>query len=109
MGNMLVIETTAVPPRVRGALSRWLVEPAAGLYVGTVSARVRDELWDAVSASVGDGAAVCLFPSDNEQGFTIRTAGEQRRQVVDYEGIQLIRLPGIEPLHAPPLPMPDGW
>ncbi|WP_344845678.1 type I-E CRISPR-associated endoribonuclease Cas2 [Nonomuraea dietziae] len=25
--------------------SRWLSEPSPGLYFGTVSARVRDELW----------------------------------------------------------------
>jgi CRISPR-associated protein Cas2 len=50
---MIVIATTAVPDHVRGALSRWLIEPAPGLYVGTVSARVRDELWSA-GASVDE-------------------------------------------------------
>ncbi|EFC82257.1 CRISPR-associated protein Cas2 [Parafrankia sp. EUN1f] len=89
---MIVISTTAVPDHVRGALSRWLIEPTAGLYVGTVSARVRDELWNAVAESVADGAAVCIHPADTEQGFNIRTAGERRRHVVDYDGLQLIAL-----------------
>ncbi|MEU8271820.1 type I-E CRISPR-associated endoribonuclease Cas2e, partial [Sphaerisporangium sp. NPDC049002] len=56
MASMVVISTTAIPDHVGGALSRWLIEPCPGLFVGTVSARVRDELWAAVSASVGEGA-----------------------------------------------------
>jgi CRISPR-associated protein Cas2 len=92
MGSMVVIATSAVPDRVRGALSRWMNEPDAGLYVGTLNARVRQELWSAVSASVGDGAAVCLHTADNEQGYVVLTAGERRRQVLDFDGLQLIRL-----------------
>jgi CRISPR-associated protein Cas2 len=52
MANMVAISTTAVPEHVRGALTRWLTEPAPGLYGGTVSARVRDGLWSAVATSV---------------------------------------------------------
>ncbi|WP_225878417.1 type I-E CRISPR-associated endoribonuclease Cas2e [Spongiactinospora rosea] len=88
---MIVISTTAVPDHVRGALTRWLIEPAPGLYVGTVSARVRDELWSALGACIADGAAVCLHPAENEQGFTIRTVGERRRHVADFDGLQLVR------------------
>lgn len=62
-----------------------------GLYVGTISARVREELWSAVSASVGDGAAVLIHPADTEQGFALRTAGQRRRHVVDFDGLQLIK------------------
>lgn len=90
MASMIVLSTTAVPDHVRGAVSRWLIEPAPGLYVGTVSARVRDELWSAVSAVVGDGAAILIHPTDNEQGYTLRTAGTRRRQPVDLDGLTLI-------------------
>jgi CRISPR-associated protein Cas2 len=31
MANMIVISATAVPDHVRGALARWLTEPAPGL------------------------------------------------------------------------------
>ncbi|MBU3063162.1 type I-E CRISPR-associated endoribonuclease Cas2e [Nocardia sp. NEAU-G5] len=91
MATMLVIATTAVPDHVRGALSRWLTEPTAGLYVGTVTAKVRDELWDAVAASVADGEAVCIHPAPTEQGFAIKTAGERRRRIIDFDGLQLVR------------------
>jgi CRISPR-associated protein Cas2 len=94
---MITISTTAIPDFVRGALSRWLIEPAPGLYIGTVSARVRDELWSAVAASVADGAAVLIHPANNEQGFTIKTAGTRRRQIVDLDGLQLVRFNAQEP------------
>lgn len=87
---MTVIATTAVPDHLRGALTRWMIEPAPGLYVGTLSARVRTELWTAVAASIGDGAAVLLHPDANEQGFTLHTAGLRRRTPIDFDGLTLI-------------------
>ncbi|ASO20762.1 CRISPR-associated protein Cas2 [Actinoalloteichus hoggarensis] len=90
MANLIVISTTAVPDYVRGSLSRFLTEPAPGLYVGSVSARVRDLLWEAVSEAVGDGAAVCVHPADNEQRYIVKTAGRRRRRVMDFDGFQLI-------------------
>ena len=97
MVNMVVISTTAVPDHVRGALTRWLTEPAPGLYVGTVSARVREGLWSAVAVSVGDGAAVCVQPAENEQRYLIRTAGKRRRSIFDSDGLQLVRFTAREP------------
>jgi CRISPR-associated protein Cas2 len=96
MASMIAISTTAVPDFVRGALSRWLIEPTPGLYVGTVSARVRDELWTAVAASVAEGAAVLIHPDNNEQGFTLETAGTRRRHVIDVDGLQLIQFAAQE-------------
>lgn len=105
--NVVMISTTAVPDRVRGALSRWMIELTAGVYVGTMSARVRDELWSAVSDSIGDGAAVCVHPDGNEQGFIVRTAGERRRKVVDFDGPHLVQLSAFEEEGQPP-PLPKG-
>ncbi|MGX1675600.1 type I-E CRISPR-associated endoribonuclease Cas2e [Streptomyces sp. NPDC055400] len=96
MANLTVIATTAIPDHVRGALSRWLTEPMPGLYVGTLSAKVRDELWKTVSVSVGDGAAVLAFPDNNEQRFTLRTAGQRRREPVDFDGLTLIAFNPME-------------
>jgi CRISPR-associated protein Cas2 len=90
MASMTVLATTAVPDHLRGALTRWLLEVTPELYVGTVSARVRDELWTSVTACVGNGTAVLAYPSDNEQGFELRTAGQQRRTPHDFDGLTLI-------------------
>ena len=97
MASMTVIATTAIPDHLRGALTRWMIEPTPGLYVGTLSARVRTELWTAVAASVGDGAAVLLHPDANEQGFTLHTAGQRRRTPIDLDGLTLIALNPAEP------------
>jgi CRISPR-associated protein Cas2 len=92
MPSMIVLATTAVPDTLRGALSRWTIEVVPGIFVGTVSARVRDDLWQAASAVVGDGAAVLIHPASTEQGFALRTAGTRRRHPVDFEGLTLIRM-----------------
>jgi CRISPR-associated protein Cas2 len=110
MASMTVIATSAVPDRLRGALSRWFLEVAPGLYVGTISARVRDEIWALVSEIVGDGAAVLLHPDNTEQGFTIHTTGTRRREPVDYDGLTLVRMRPLPPTDTEPLTiMPDDW
>ncbi|MFJ9646524.1 type I-E CRISPR-associated endoribonuclease Cas2e [Streptomyces sp. NPDC101206] len=90
MASMIVIAASAVPPHLRGALSRWLLEATPELYVGTVSARVREELWESVAAVSQEGSAVLAYPSDNEQGFELRTVGSQRRNPTDFDGLTLI-------------------
>ncbi|PGH46925.1 type I-E CRISPR-associated endoribonuclease Cas2e [Streptomyces sp. Ru87] len=96
MPNMTVIATTAVPDHVRGAISRWMTETMPGLYVGTLSRRVRDELWQAVSGTVGAGAAVMLCPEANEQGYALQTVGERRRAPVDFDGLTLVAMNPVE-------------
>ena len=96
MPTMMVLATTAVPDSLRGALSRWTIEVVPGIFVGTVSARVRDELWHATSAVVGEGAAVLIHPAATEQGFAIRTAGVRRRHPVDFDGLTLIRMAALQ-------------
>lgn len=87
---MIVISATAIPDHLRGALTRWLLEVTPELYVGTVSARVRDELWASVVGCAEDGMAVLAYPADNEQGFELRTAGSRRREPIDFDGLTLI-------------------
>ncbi|MDH6139875.1 MULTISPECIES: type I-E CRISPR-associated endoribonuclease Cas2e [Kitasatospora] len=97
MASMVVIATTAVPDHLRGALSRWTIEVVPGIFVGTVSARVRDELWRAVTDTVGDGAALLVHPAPTEQGYAIQTAGARRRIPIDFDGLTLIRMTGTTP------------
>ncbi|CAM5648918.1 CRISPR-associated protein Cas2 OS=Streptomyces viridochromogenes OX=1938 GN=ADK34_09725 PE=4 SV=1 [Streptomyces viridochromogenes] len=92
MPSMVVIATTAVPDHLRGALSRWTSEVVPGIFVGSVSARVRDRLWHTVTEVVGNGAAILIHPAATEQGYTIRTAGTRRRVPVDFDGLTLIRM-----------------
>ncbi len=90
---MIVIVLERVPSGLRGELSRWLLEPRAGVFVGTVSAMVRDRLWERACKHARGGSCLLIHPSDTEQGFTMNVCGDPRRTVVDFEGLQLIRRP----------------
>lgn len=88
---MVVLIVTAVKPGLRGELSRWMIEPQAGVFVGRISARIRDRLWEKVVREVKEGSAVLLCSARTEQGFSIRCHGDRTRVPVDFEGITLIR------------------
>ncbi len=80
-----------VSPSLRGELSRWLIEPRTGVFIGHVSGMVRDKLWEKCCESVKMGGVLQAWSTNNEQRFTIRMAGHTRRQIVDFEGLQLVR------------------
>ena len=88
---MLVIVTEAVPPRLRGFLARWLLEVRAGVYVGNYSVRVRERLWNVVTEELEGGNAVMAWNSNNEAGFDFCTAGENRREPAEFDGLLLVK------------------
>jgi CRISPR-associated protein Cas2 len=90
---MVVIVLERVPTSLRGELTRWLLEPRTGVFVGKVSALVRDRLWERICRGLRDGAALLVHPADTEQGFAIRSHGDPRRLPVDFDGLTLIRIP----------------
>ena len=75
---LTVVVLIAAPEGLRGHLTRWMIEVAAGVFVGNPSARVRDRLWASCPNRIGDGQAVMIEPAKNEQGWAIRTAGRDR-------------------------------
>lgn len=79
-----------VPDSLRGELSRWLLEVQTGVYVGAVSATVRDLLWDKVVQHSRAGRCTQLYQSNGEQGFTVRSHGEMQRTPICVEGYQLV-------------------
>lgn len=96
---MIVLVLTSVPARLRGDVSRWLLEIAPGVFTGRLNRRVRESLWGRVLEGLGDGSAV-LVAADRrrEQGAEILTAGTGRWVPVDFDGLILVRRPaGREP------------
>ena len=89
---MIVPSLSNCPPKLRGDLSKWLVEINAGVYVGRVSARVRDELWQRVCENLRDGRATMVFRANTEQGLDFRVHNTTWIPV-DYDGIQLMLRP----------------
>lgn len=87
---MLVMTLEAVPPSLRGELTRWLIEVQTGVYVGNVSALVRDLLWDKCVQHARAGRCTQVYRANNEQGFAIRIHGERGRTLVNLEGYTLV-------------------
>src|SRR4030042_1014631 len=87
---MLVIVVENVPPRLRGRLAIWLLEVRAGVYVGEVSGRVREMIWDTVKRGTEDGNAVMVWSTNTESGFDFLTGGSNRREPVEMDGIKLV-------------------
>lgn len=87
---MLVIVVENVPPRLRGRLAIWLLEVRAGVYVGKVSRRVREMIWDTITKGAEDGNAVMAWTTNTESGFDFMTWGSNRREPVEIDGLKLV-------------------
>jgi CRISPR-associated protein Cas2 len=89
---MVIILLEKVPASLRGELSRWMIEPRTGVFVGKLSGMVRDRLWERICEGTKGGAGIMVHASDNEQGYSLRMQGIPSRTVVDFDGLSLIRL-----------------
>jgi len=87
---MLVIVVENVPPRLRGRLAVWLLEVRAGVYVGDLSRRIREMIWDTVTKGIDQGNAVIVWSTNTESGFDVLTLGANRRIPVEMDGIKLV-------------------
>lgn len=90
---MVVFILESVPPTLRGELTRWLIEPHPGTFVGNVSAMVRERLWMKCCRARREGGVILIWSTNNEQGFSMLMHGCTRRRLVDYEGLLLICKP----------------
>lgn len=89
---MVVIVLTACPAGLRGLLTRWLLEISAGVFVGKVNARIREELWLRVLEMVKDGRAIMVFATNTEQGLDFRVHRHDW-EPVDVDGLRLMLRP----------------
>lgn len=88
---MVVVVTESIPPRLRGRLAIWLLEVRAGVYIGDVSRRIREMIWEQVNSMASDGNVVMGWATNTESGFDFVTYGENRREPIDYDGMRLVR------------------
>jgi CRISPR-associated protein Cas2 len=89
---VVVLIVTACPVGLRGHLTRWLLEISPGVFVGHLSHRVRQEMWDRVLELCKDGRALMVFSVRGEQRLEFWT---HRHDWVpeDVDGLTLIRRP----------------
>lgn len=86
---MIVITLTKVPNALRGDLTKWCQEIQTGVYVGNVSARIRDALWQRIMENIGAGEATLVYNAKNELGYQFKTTRKDR-EVIDFDGIPLM-------------------
>lgn len=102
---MVVLVLTACPAGLRGHLTRWLLEISPGVFIGHVSARVRDLMWTQVVELAKDGRALMVFSARNEQRLSFKVHRHDW-EPVDLDGITLIRRPADD---SPTMAATPGW
>ena len=95
--SVLVVVTENVPPRLRGRLAVWLLEIRAGVYVGDVSRRIREMIWEQITTLAETGNVAMAWGTNTESGFDFQTFGENRRVPIDYDGMRLVSFMPLEP------------
>lgn len=93
---MLVIVVENVPDRIRGRLAVWMIEIRAGVYVGKLSAKVRDMIWAQIEDGLEDGNAIMAWSTNTESGFDFLTLGKNRRLPVELDGLKLVSFYPVE-------------
>jgi CRISPR-associated protein Cas2 len=106
---MTVIVVAACPVGLRGHLTRWLLEISAGVFVGKVSARVRELLWIRTVDMVKTGRAIMVYSANNEQGLDFKVHRHEWTPI-EIEGITLMLRPN-DPDDAPlnAATKTEGW
>lgn len=88
--GLAIIILEKVRNSLRGEITKWMFELKPGIYIGTLSALVRIELWKYIEKSIGVGNAFLIYPAQCEQKFRIISTGNCSRRIVDYDGLQLV-------------------
>ena len=93
---LAMIVTRNVESRYRGFLTSLMLEVAPGVYVGPdISDGVRSRIWDVLSGwwmALGIGSIVMIWRDTNAVGkLRIETLGEPPKQIVDADGILLVK------------------
>ena len=105
---MVVVVLSACPEGLRGDLSKWLLEISAGVFVGFVSARVRELLWERITELAKDGRAIMVHSIKSEQRMAFRVHRNQWHPV-DMDGVTMIMRPAPKKDHVDEPDIRPGW
>ena len=96
--SFLVVVTENAPPRLRGRMAIWLLEVRAGVYIGNLSKRTREMIWEQLKEGSEDGNVVMAWASNHESGYEFQTLGPNRRLPVEFDGLHLVAFHPVENL-----------
>lgn len=91
-----LIVTRDVEARYRGFLTSVMLEISPGVYIApNLSQAVRDRLWEVVTGwweTLRRGSLVIVWPDRKAPGgLRVRTLGEPPKEIVDADGVLLVR------------------
>ena len=90
---MVVIILEKVSNSLKGELTRWMLEPRQGVFIGNFSAVVRDKLWETLlKAQDKCEGGIMFYTTNTEQGYGIATFGDTKRVIADFEGLKLVKV-----------------
>jgi CRISPR-associated protein Cas2 len=104
---VVVLVLTACPAGLRGHLTRWLLEISPGVFVGFVTSRVRDLLWERVLELAKDGRAIMVHSAKGEQRLAFRVHRHDW-QPIDVDGVHLMLRP-VDPQISGVPQLRAGW
>ncbi|MBU2986774.1 type I-E CRISPR-associated endoribonuclease Cas2 [Saccharophagus degradans] len=93
-----VVITENIPPRLRGRLAVFMIEARAGVYLGNLSKRTREKIWQYIDVDIEEGSAVLAWATNSESGFEFQTLGANRRKAIDWDGLMLVEFDNPEKL-----------
>ncbi len=86
-GSLCILQYNTPTDEVRDKTKRYLNEIRPNVFIGVISARVRDSLWNTIEKT---GTKAVIYYSDkNEQGYSYKTTLEEEDNFVDYDGVKL--------------------
>ena len=89
---MIFLVLKCVSASLRGKLTRWMLEPKTGVFIGHLSALVRDKLWELVCATLNNSTGLLPTQATCEQELTNHSVSDTSRTVIDIESLLLIRV-----------------
>lgn len=88
---MVVFSLESAPESLRGELTRSCLEIRAGVFVGRLTAVVRDSILGKGKKNAGISGARMVYSYNNEQGYQMESFGDLRRSTIDFDGLTLMQ------------------
>jgi CRISPR-associated protein Cas2 len=89
---MIVVVGDRIPPRVRGFLELWLLEPKPGVFVGSLNKSTETYLMKFIAPYLTESTGIGIFRDNKKsiQGFDMNCSGKTNRILKHHDGITLV-------------------
>jgi CRISPR-associated protein Cas2 len=89
---MVVVVANYIPPAVRGRMKLWFIEPKLNVFVSGINDSNADDVIDYLYDKCPIESGLMIFQRiKNVPGYKIRGIGEQKRTLIEINGLQLIQ------------------